>query len=103
MGLDVYHQAAAGLQRADQGVAGATVLLRQGGRGQAPVLVERCGVMAMAKTCAHPDREHVLSGTQVRAMLATAVRRLTAGNRRSWWPTNRRRATTLASSCGCGP
>ena len=25
------------------------------------------------------------------------------GNRRSWWPTNRRRAMTGASSCGCGP
>jgi len=69
--LDVYHQAAAGLQPADQGVAGAAVLLRQGGCGQARVLVERCGVMATAKTCPHPDDKHVvLSGTQVRAMLA---------------------------------
>jgi hypothetical protein len=70
--LDVYHQAATGLPRAGQGVAGAAVGLPQGGRGQAPVLaVERCGVMATAKICAHPDRDHVvLSGTQVWAMLA---------------------------------
>jgi sulfate adenylyltransferase len=32
----------------------------------------RCGAMATAKTCPHPDREQVaLSGTQVRALLAS--------------------------------